>query len=200
MNGKLFSPSKTATYNDINFGIPSFMTCIESVIFSLIFHWSFSSSEYQEGSRLDRFGTGPAARTKSIKAIGDALNLSDIVSGTIVAFQLLFTRVQSRYGAKAPPQRTRTLRMEDQVHLEPLSHQSGSPAYAEMAHAAGMTVPPAPMAARDPSPGGPMKARTFRADEILRPSLGRTNSYQRMGYSRNSSPGDEQAQRPRQML
>ena len=63
----------------------------------------------------------PAQRTKTFKAIFDAPNLSDIVAGTVVAFQLLFMRVQSKYGAVQGPQRQRTLMAEDQVHLEPLT-------------------------------------------------------------------------------
>ena len=124
MNGKLFSPTATATYNDINFGIASFMTCVEALIFSLIFQWAFSSSEYKEGEKLDRLGMGPARRTSTFKAIFDALNLSDIVNGTVVAFELLFVRVKSRYGASKVPQRQRTLGVEDQVHLEPLADRS----------------------------------------------------------------------------
>lgn len=119
LNGKLFHPTSTVTYNDVNFGIPSFMTCIESLIFSLIFQWSYSSREYHE--RHDRFGA-PAVQMGTFRACLDCMNLSDIIVGMATAIQLLFMRVKSRYGGAAPPQRQKTLRMEvDTVHLEPMS-------------------------------------------------------------------------------
>lgn len=211
MNGKLFSPTKTATYNDINFGIPSFMTCIESVIFSGIFHYSFSPSEYKEGSRLDRFGASPAKRTRTFRAILDALNLSDIIAGTLVAFQLLFMRVQSKYGARTAPQRQKTMNAEDQVGLEPLSDRSRMRGYSggsdfndqytppmegETEYDGGMHAPSLPRSARDPSPAG--RARTFRADE-LRPSMG-GQEYQPLTRSRDPSPSGMPPQYARPMV
>jgi len=210
MNGKLFKPSKTATYNDINFGIPSFMTCIEAVIFSLIFQWSFSSTEYQENRRMDRFGTGPASRIHTLRAVLDALNLSDIIAGTFVAFQLLLTRVQSRNGARSMPQRQKITRMEDQVGMEPLSDRSRMRGYSGGSDfntdysphseteydGAGMHVPAMPRSARDSSPAG--RARTFRADD-LRPQMG-GQEYQPLTRSRDPSPGDLSQQYPRQMF
>ena len=182
------------------------MSCIEAVIFSLIFQWSFSSSEYKEGQKLDRLGSGPAQRTKTFRAIFDALNLSDIVAGTILAFQLLFMRVQSRYGGRGPPQRQRTLRVEDQVHLEPLTDRRNVRAHdpdmpvemeSETQYAEGYSPPPLPPTARDPSPGAPHgKAQTWRADG-LRPELGRQDSYSRRGYARGNSPESQPLQQPR---
>jgi len=211
MNGKLFKPTNTATYNDINFGIPSFMTCIEAVIFSLIFQWSFSSGEYQESRRMDRFGAGPASRTHTLRAALDAINLSDVVAGTFVAFQMLFTRVQSRYGARSAPQRQKASRMEEQVGMEPLSDRSRMRGYSdgsdfgaeysppletEYEGAAGMHVPAMPRSARDPSPAG--RVRTFRADN-LRPQMG-GQEYQPLTRSRDPSPNDLSQQYPRQMV
>lgn len=206
LNGKLFSPTATATYNDINFGIASFMTCIEAVIFSFIFHWSFSSSEYKEGEKMDRFGRGPAERIKTFRAVLNALNLSDIVAGSVLAFQLLFMRVESRYGGSTVPQRQKTLRAEDQTHLEPMSRPLRG--YANTAfedenetyYSHGYSQPPMPPAARDPSPGAPFgRAQTFRGDD-LRPGMTRQDSYQRKGYSRGYSPESQPLQEPRQGL
>ena len=42
---------------------------------------------------MDRHGMGPAQRTTISKAIVDALNLSDIVAGVVLAMQLLFSDV-----------------------------------------------------------------------------------------------------------
>lgn len=143
LNGKLFSPTPTATYNDINFGIASFMTCCEALIFSLIFQWSYSSSEYKQGEKLDRLGKQPVQRQKTFRAILDALNMADIVNGMVVGFELLFTRVQSRYGAARGPQR-------DQTHLEPLTDRRGlvqeSDEYTR--YNSGYSPPPMPPPAR----------------------------------------------------
>lgn len=204
LNGKLFSPTKTATYNDINFGIASLMTCIESVVFSLIMQWSYSPSEYKAGQKLDRYGSGPAARTKTAKALLDACNPSDIIAGTVLALQMLFMRVRSRYGGSvggvggygAPSHRR--LGSEDQ-HLEPLSSRQnlrGQDPYMppendgdyETQYAPGYNAPPMPPSARDPSPGANYgHAQTWRADN-LRPDAPR--------YPSGSSPPAE----ARQML
>ena len=182
------------------------MTCIEAVIFSFIFHWSFSSNEYKEGQRIDRFGLGHAQRTTTFKAILDALNMADIISGSVLAFQLLFVRVQSRYGGHSGPQRQKTLRVEDQMHLEPLSdrgnmrphHESFGSNYSETEYVGGYSPPPMPPTARDPSPGAPYgRAQTFRGDG-LRPDLARSDSYSRKGYSRGHSPEGQPLQQARE--
>lgn len=205
MNGKLFSPSKKATYNDVNFGIPSFMTCMEAVIFSLIFHWSYSSKEYDEGNRMDRYGMGPARRTSTVRAIFNALNLSDIVIGTIVAIRLLFSRVQSRYGGGEVPQRQRM--MENGIGMEPLSQNRRMRGYSAssdfnaeysppLEYDHGMHVPAMPGTVQDPLPSG--RARTFRADG-LRPHLAR-GEYEPLTKSREPSPSGAGPQYPRPMV
>lgn len=206
LNGKLFSPTDKATYNDINFGIASFMTCIEAVVFSFIFHWSFSSGEYKEGQRTDRLGLGPAQRTSTFRAILDALNLSDIVAGSVLAFQILFMRVKTRYGSSTGgPQRQRTLKTEEQIHLEPRRNyrELGNPSNSEYdtQYGGGYSPPPMPPNARDPSPGAAFgRAQTFRGDG-LRPDLARQDSYSRRGYSRNDSPPETQPLRhPQDMI
>ncbi|KYG47210.1 hypothetical protein M433DRAFT_86145, partial [Acidomyces richmondensis BFW] len=125
-NGKLFSPSAKVTYNDINFGIPSFLTCVECIIFSVIFQWSFAAAEYKSSNRLDRYGMNqPAARTKTLRAILDSLNLADIIAGTVVAIRLLFGQMQSRYGSSAINGPVSPYRMKDGygvgVGMEPLT-------------------------------------------------------------------------------
>ena len=186
LNGKLFSPTATATYNDINFGISSFMTCIEAVIFSLIFQWSFSSGEFKEGKRLDRLGMQPAQRTKTLKAIFDALNLSDIVNGTIVAFELFFGRVKSRYGAARMPQRQQAPRGEDEVHLEPLAGRPNVRGYE-------YDMPQAPGQSQGQYEGG------YGSPPM--PKMERRDSYPRRGYGNGGdSPENQPLQYGRQML
>ncbi|KAK0865969.1 hypothetical protein LTS02_005064 [Friedmanniomyces endolithicus] len=207
--GKLFSPSATITYNDINFGVPAFLTCVEAVAFSLIFHWSYSSKEYQDGHRINRLG-GVAQRTSTFKAILDALNPSDIIVGTTTAVGLLFTRVQSRYGARSAPQREK-LMGDDNVGMEPLSYRSGnnnshrmrgysggsdpseqSPPLEEQ-YEGGLYEPAMPRSARDPS-------AKERARSQLRPAMGAGQEYQPLTRSRDPSPSGEGAQHPRAMV
>ena len=208
-SGKLFSPSATITYNDINFGVPAFLTCVEAVAFSLIFHWSYSSKEYQDGHRINRLG-GVAQRTSTFKAILDALNPSDIIVGTTTAVGLLFTRVQSRYGARSAPQREK-LMGDDNVGMEPLSYRSGnnnshrmrgysggsdpseqSPPLEEQ-YEGGLYEPAMPRSARDPS-------AKERARSQLRPAMGAGQEYQPLTRSRDPSPIGQGAQYPRAMV
>ena len=154
------------------------MTAIEAIIFSLIFQWAFSSSEYKEGEKLDRLGVAPAQRTKTFKAIFDAMNLSDIIAGTIVAFQLLFVRVQSRYGAAQAPQRQKGLSVEDQVHLEPLSGQRNIRGY---------------------DYGMPQEHNPSQSQYGMRAELGREDYYSRTSYAGGESPENQPLQQIRPM-
>ncbi|KAK0996964.1 hypothetical protein LTR54_010041 [Friedmanniomyces endolithicus] len=200
------------TYNDINFGVPAFLTSVEAVVFSLIFHWAYSSKEYQDGHRLNRLG-GVAQRTSTLKAILDALNPSDIIVGTTTAVGLLFTRVQSRYGARSAPQREK-LMGDSNVGMEPLSYRSGnnnnkshrmrgysgdsdpneqqSPPLEDQ-YEGGLYEPAMPRSAQDPSAKG-------RARCQLRPAIGGGQEYQPLTRSRDPSPSGADAQYPRAMV
>lgn len=84
LNGKLFSPTRLLTYNDINYGMPSFLTCLESVTFSLLFHWAYSATEFKH--RTDRYlPDQKAPRFGTWRAIRDAFDLSDIANAVWVA-------------------------------------------------------------------------------------------------------------------
>ena len=87
LNGKLFSPTRLLTYNDINYGMRSFLTILESLTFSLLFHWAYSASEFK--SRPDRYMQDqPAPRFGTWRAIRDALDLSDIANAVWVGLGL----------------------------------------------------------------------------------------------------------------
>lgn len=149
---------------------------------------------------MNRLGSGPAQRTKTFKAVVDALNVSDIVAGGVLAFQLFFTRVQSRYGGSSGGQQQRLQRLgsDDQVHLEPLTgrqnFRGGQDAYmppddteyeSQTQYPQGYAPPPMPKAARDPSPGANYgRNQTLRADG-LRPEY---EPYGQGGYGRSASP------------
>ncbi|UKZ46730.1 hypothetical protein TrVGV298_000939 [Trichoderma virens] len=50
LNGQLFHANNTLTYNDIYYGIPMILTALEALIFSVIFHWSYSNRDYLQPS------------------------------------------------------------------------------------------------------------------------------------------------------
>jgi hypothetical protein len=168
-------------------------------------HWSFSSTLYKEGERVDRLGMGPAHRTKTWKAVLDALNPSDIIAGTVIAMGSFLGRTMSRYGKKGQPQREKLT--DDNVGLEPLNNRQRMRGYSggsefdereslsrETSYEGSKYTPAMPAAARDTSP--PDRARTFRADN-LRPAYG-GQEYQPLTRSRDPSPSGQHY--PRQMV
>jgi hypothetical protein len=87
LNGKIFPTTRILTYNDINYGMPAFMTCLEAVTFSLLFHWSYSAAEFT--SRPHRHLPDTLApRLETWRAICDALDLSDEANAIWVALGL----------------------------------------------------------------------------------------------------------------
>jgi hypothetical protein len=75
------------TYNDINYGLPSFLTCLEAVSFSLLFHWSYSATEFQARPHRHLPNT-LAPRLGTWRAVRDALDLSDVANAVWVALGL----------------------------------------------------------------------------------------------------------------
>jgi hypothetical protein len=62
----------------------SFLTCLESIAFSLIFHWAYSATEFKD--RADRYlQDQPAPRMGTWRAIRDAIDLSDIANAVWMA-------------------------------------------------------------------------------------------------------------------
>jgi hypothetical protein len=65
----------------------SFLTILESLTFSVIFHWAYSASEFKD--RADRYMQDqPAPRFGTWRAIRDALDLSDIANAVWVGLGL----------------------------------------------------------------------------------------------------------------
>ncbi|GAB7343861.1 hypothetical protein MBLNU457_1827t1 [Dothideomycetes sp. NU457] len=80
--------SSKVTYDDIYFGIPNLVRCIEGAIISLAYTWAYSAREYKHyKSQNPADGT----RTRTLRAILSALNLSDIALATLESFHILFT-------------------------------------------------------------------------------------------------------------
>ena len=69
------------TYKDLTVGVPACLSCIEQVFFAAFFYYTFRSNEYvlrnKEGS-VQPYTMG--------RAIGDALNPSDLLRGIVAAF------------------------------------------------------------------------------------------------------------------
>lgn len=174
LNGKLFSPTRLLTHNDINFGMPAFLTCLETLLFSLIFHWAYSAREFQtrphrflEDQRAPRLGTWRAVR--------DALDLSDVVNAVWVALKFAWRALKNWWNgsstsrgpvgkvvdllADAAAKRRDGRSGEDGESGR--SQQSVSPFDDSMAVAG----PAVPHAARDPAPPG--RVRTFNGESAL---------------------------------
>ncbi|OCL13952.1 hypothetical protein AOQ84DRAFT_331864 [Glonium stellatum] len=114
LNGKIFQPSRTMTYDDIYYGIPMMLTALEAMLFSFAFHFAFRSREYHAENRPD------AHRLSTWRAILDALNLSDIVHSVILAFHLFLTKNSPNGFNNPAPRRQRTSELDD-MSREPLT-------------------------------------------------------------------------------
>jgi hypothetical protein len=67
--------------------MPPFLTCLEAVTFSLLFHWSYSAAEFT--SRPHRHLPDTLApRLGTWRAVRDALDLSDVANAVWVALGL----------------------------------------------------------------------------------------------------------------
>lgn len=79
----VIKPSKTTTYNDLFYGLPSVLTCVEMAILSLGFWYAFSSTEYGSNAK-------PRDRPLPIhKAILDAINPWDLIVGVGRMFSII---------------------------------------------------------------------------------------------------------------
>lgn len=164
----------------------------------------------------------PAARTKTWRAILDALNPMDIIAGTLVAIRLLFGQVQSRYGSSSGGGAGMPQRMKDgygvAVGMEPLSSDRRSrmrgysgnsdfdaeytPPLDTTGYEEGMYPPPMQRMARDPSPSG--QAGRWRSDG-MRPQqqyteAGVLTEYEPLTRSRDPSLSGVPAREPNSMV
>ncbi|KAF2811324.1 uncharacterized protein BDZ99DRAFT_461417 [Mytilinidion resinicola] len=132
--GKTFRPSKTLTYDDIYYGIPSTLTCLEATAFSFTFHFAYRSRVYHSDMRPDAY------RMPTWRAILDAMNLSDIIRGSMYAITLLIQkRSPTGHGFGQGPKRQRTSELDDMAR-EPLKTEQ----YRSTSPIPGAYVPTAP--------------------------------------------------------
>ncbi|KAL6809511.1 organic solute transporter Ostalpha domain-containing protein [Trichoderma camerunense] len=84
LNGRLSHPTASITFNDLYYGIPATLTCIEAWIFTIIFMWSFSTKEYAP-KNID----GQCHRMPFWRALLDSLNISDLVGAIATLIRIL---------------------------------------------------------------------------------------------------------------
>ncbi|KAL6796358.1 organic solute transporter Ostalpha domain-containing protein [Trichoderma sp. SZMC 28013] len=84
LNGRLSHPTASITFNDLYYGIPATLTCIEAWIFTIIFMWSFSTKEYAPDN-ID----GQCYRMPFWRALLDSLNIADLVEAIAVLVRIL---------------------------------------------------------------------------------------------------------------
>ncbi|OQU98616.1 hypothetical protein CLAIMM_04373 [Cladophialophora immunda] len=70
-------PTKHLSYNDLNIGLNSFLTCIETFVFAILFVWPFWPQR-----------TSANSRAGVVSAVLDAVNLGDIFAGMVRAVRL----------------------------------------------------------------------------------------------------------------
>lgn len=77
-------PTSTLSYNDITFGLPNLLLCIEMLLFSFLHLVAFCSTPYYVSARASYEGG-----TLGVKAIAAACNPVDIMSGVVQAIGYL---------------------------------------------------------------------------------------------------------------
>ncbi|KFZ08446.1 hypothetical protein V502_09349 [Pseudogymnoascus sp. VKM F-4520 (FW-2644)] len=82
-----YLPTKYISYEDFTNVIPAFMTCWESLIFSILFIKVFSFTPYRNAVLVQHEHPETVGR-----AVMDTINQMDIVRGVIYMFQILFQR------------------------------------------------------------------------------------------------------------
>lgn len=84
LNGQIFSPTAYITYDDLYYGIPATITCIEAWIFTSIFIWSFSTKEYA----YDIAGS-QGYRMPHWQALFNCFNITDLFGAIVFMVRLL---------------------------------------------------------------------------------------------------------------
>lgn len=84
LNGQTFQPTTYITFNDLYYGIPATLTCIEAWIFTGIFLWYFSTEEYTPNN-----ANGQCYRMPFWRALLDCLNIIDLFEATGTSFRIL---------------------------------------------------------------------------------------------------------------
>ncbi|OAP57771.1 hypothetical protein AYL99_08509 [Fonsecaea erecta] len=73
----VLKPTEHLTYNDLNLGLNSFLTCLETFVFAVLFVWPYWPQK-----------TSTNSRAGVVSAVFHAVNLGDIVTGIFRAVRL----------------------------------------------------------------------------------------------------------------
>jgi len=84
LNGQAFTPTTYITYDDLYYGIPATITCMEAWLFTALFMWSFSTKEYQPDNARTYGDSMPFWQ-----ALCNSFNIGDIFGGISLMFRLL---------------------------------------------------------------------------------------------------------------
>lgn len=84
LNDQIFSPTSYITYDDLYYGIPSTITCTEAWIFTSIFIWSFSTTEYTDDT-VD----SQSYRMPPWQALFHCANIRDLFGAIVFTIRLL---------------------------------------------------------------------------------------------------------------
>jgi hypothetical protein len=132
-----FHPTKTVSHNDLAYGIPAALICLEMTIFSTVLFFVFSAKEYStpqhprqsfdsgRTSTQQLVGQEPHKNDVAVKlrfgrAMADALNPMDYVHGLRYAVQILFG-MKKRAGPRSNAQRLSP--RQAAMYLEPARNE-----------------------------------------------------------------------------
>jgi hypothetical protein len=108
----IVSPNAKLAYPDLKVGIPSLLLCIEMALFAFLHLWSFPYAQYKQGSKTTFYPSpnptlgipllenerGPnMGGFAGLKALGDALNVWDIVKAFGRGIRWLFVGAKHRH-------------------------------------------------------------------------------------------------------
>ncbi|KAK3071125.1 hypothetical protein LTR53_009202 [Teratosphaeriaceae sp. CCFEE 6253] len=83
--GGVLKSTEYISFEDWAIGVPALCICCEMLVFSILFSWPFSASEYSlrdlEAEKVDR---RPLARLSFWFALLDAVNISDVIRGAFL--------------------------------------------------------------------------------------------------------------------
>lgn len=107
-------PTRTVSYNDMNFGIGCTLICIEAAIVGLIVIWAFWPGQYRnsvnalEAGKAGQQAAPETTRLSPLRAVLDVVNMADVISGVFRAFQLFVARRRTQEPAPAYTPRATT--------------------------------------------------------------------------------------------
>lgn len=168
----------------------SFLTILESLTFSVIFHWAYSASEFT--TRADRYMQDQLApRFGTLRAIRDALDLSDIANAIWVGLGLGWSGLVRWWNGSRTNKGPTGLAVG--LIIDAMGKRRGKksdkPELSPFDNSMATTGPAIPDPTRESRPG---RTRTFNGHDDLGVPMARRTEYEalRGDHSRDSSLSD----------